>query len=108
MSVTETLLSWLVDVVGIQGVSVAALVVLLAVAGIASKISSLFRPAGKAVHAGSTASNGLAHIKFTALTLVVLSVLGITSLNPEAAISLYEGIKELAQSIMGSGLVEVL
>jgi len=90
VSLTGTVLKELVNLVGIQGVSVAAIVALLAVAGFASKLGTLFRPASKAVHAGSTASNGLAHIKYVAIALAVLSLLGITSINVDAARHYYE------------------
>jgi len=90
VSVTGTVLRELVNLVGIQGVSVAAIVALLAIAGFASKLGTLFKPASKAVHAGSTASNGLAHIKYVAIALAMLSLLGITSINPDAARHYYE------------------
>ena len=84
MSITGQIIEWVVDVVGIQGISVAVVVFLLAAASIASKIESLFAPASKAVNAGSSISRTLAYIKVISITLLALSLLGIASIDTTA------------------------
>lgn len=101
MSVTGQIIEWVVNVVGIQGISVTVVVVLLAVASIASKIGSLFAPASKAVNAGTSVSRTLAYIKVISITLLALSLLGIASIDTTALREYHSIVQSVDWSWLG-------